>query len=274
MIDCHSHIGHFNRSPLDTVKHMDGIGACCAYIMAVEDQDRLPGHPSEDVWALHQQAPDRVIPGCCVDPRDPDALRRVEDYHARGFVGFGELKVHVPCSDPRSVAIFRLCGELGMPVTLHFEEGNYNMGFADFEPVLQTCPDTIFLGHAQTWWANISADVPEGDFYPKGPVKPGGLTDRWLSDYPNLYGDLSAGSGLNALRRDPDFTRSFLQRHRHKLLFATDCPCVDGKGTGWPQNMCFAAQSVPTLRELAPDEDTVDAILHNNAARLFGKALI
>lgn len=274
MIDCHLHIGHFDRSPQDTVNHMDGIGACCAYVMPVEDMDRPPGHPTEHVWALYEQAPERVIPACCVDPREPDALRRVEEYHARGFVGFGELKVKLACNDPRSLDIFRLCGELGMPVTLHFEEGNFNMNFGAFAQVMDACPDTTFLGHAQTWWANISAQVPEGDYYPKGPVTPGGLTDRWLSDYPNLYGDLSAGSGLNALRRDPDFTRGFLQRHQRKLVFATDCPCVDGKGSGWPQNMCFAAESVPTLRELAPDEEAVGDILHNNAARLFGKALV
>ena len=31
-----------------------------------------------------------------------------------------------------------------------------------------------------------------------------GLTDRYLTDYPNMYGDLSATSGLNALTRDED----------------------------------------------------------------------
>jgi hypothetical protein len=31
--------------------------------------------------------------------------------------------------------------------------------------------------------------------YPKTPVTPGGITDRLLSDYPNMFGDMSAGSG-------------------------------------------------------------------------------
>ena len=38
-----------------------------------------------------------------------------------------------------------------------------------------------------------------------------------------MYGDLSAGSGLNALTRDEDFTRDFLTRHQDKLLYGSDC---------------------------------------------------
>ena len=33
------------------------------------------------------------------------------------------------------------------------------------------------------------------------------ITDRLLSDYPNMYGDMSAGSGLNALLRDEEHAR-------------------------------------------------------------------
>jgi hypothetical protein len=52
-----------------------------------------------------------------------------------------------------------------------------------------------------------------------------------FSEYPNLYGDLST-SGLNALARDPDFSRDFLSRYQDKLLFGSDCNCRDGRGTG------------------------------------------
>ena len=37
---------------------------------------------------------------------------------------------------------------------------------------------------------------------PAGQSKPGGLTDKWLCDFPNFYGDMSANSGNNALSRD------------------------------------------------------------------------
>ena len=55
--------------------------------------------------------------------------------------------------------------------------------------------------------------------YRKGPATPGGFSDRDLSDYPNFYGDLSAGSGLNALRRDEDHAREFLKHHQDRLIY-------------------------------------------------------
>jgi hypothetical protein len=63
----------------------------------------------------------------------------------------------------------------------------------------------------------------------------GGITDEWLSDYPNLFGDLSANSGNNALTRDQSFTADFLKRHKEKLLFGSDCSCNDGHGAGISQ---------------------------------------
>ena len=56
-----------------------------------------------------------------------------------------------------------------------------------------------------------------------------------MSDYPNLYGDLAANSGNNALSRDPEFTGDFLKRHQDKLIFGSDCACNDGKGGGISQ---------------------------------------
>jgi predicted TIM-barrel fold metal-dependent hydrolase len=43
-----------------------------------------------------------------------------------------------------------------------------------------------------------------------------------LEQYPNLYADLSAGSGLRALSRDPAHARDFLTRFADRLLFARD----------------------------------------------------
>src|SRR3982751_2918626 len=98
--------------------------------------------------------------------------------------------------------------------------------------MLEKYPRTKFLGHAQTWWANIDRNYQDdsANLYPKGQVTPGGLTDRYLSDYPNMFGDLSAGSGLNALTRDEDHARQFLERHQDKILYGSDC--LDPVGSG------------------------------------------
>ena len=58
-------------------------------------------------------------------------------------------------------------------------------------------------------------------------MTPGGITARLLADYPNRYADLSAGSGLNALLRDEEHARGFLDRHQDKLLFGSDCDDVN-----------------------------------------------
>ncbi|MGH2356212.1 MAG: amidohydrolase family protein [Chloroflexota bacterium] len=279
MIDFHQHIGHFGRTVEHLLAHQEAHGVRQSVVLpldrslAAED-----GHfPNEAALEAAQQYPDRLIPFCHVDPRHPGALDLVRRYQAAGARGYGEHKLRIPCDLPESLAIYRLCGELGLPVLLHFEYRNYNYNFEAFEQVLRAHPATVFIGHAQAWWANVSAAVPRDPdapgytAYPQGPVVPGGRTDRWLAAYPNLYGDLSAGSGLGALTRDPAFARDFVNRHRKKLLWATDCPCRDGQGD-WGEGRrreCFAARSLPLLRELAADEDAFLDITERNARRVL-----
>jgi len=43
-----------------------------------------------------------------------------------------------------------------------------------------------------------------------------------LHQYPNLYADLSAGSGLNALKRDPAFAGEFLLEFQDRVMYARD----------------------------------------------------
>jgi predicted TIM-barrel fold metal-dependent hydrolase len=141
----------------------------------------------------------------------------------------------------------------------------YNYGFERFHTILAAYPKVNFIGHAQTWWANIDRNhADQSVLYPKGPVTRGGWTDRYLSDYPNMYGDLSAGSGLNALTRDEAFTREFLQRHRDRLLFGSDCSDKEGSG-----DACQGFQTIAAIRRLAGDRHTERKLLHDNARRLF-----
>jgi predicted TIM-barrel fold metal-dependent hydrolase len=43
-----------------------------------------------------------------------------------------------------------------------------------------------------------------------------------LRKYPNLYCDISAGSGCNALSRDPEFAIKFLTEFQDRVLYARD----------------------------------------------------
>ena len=128
---------------------------------------------------------------------------------------------------------------------------------------------TTFVGHAQSFWAYLEPSPDPVNGYPTGPISEPGPTMRWLLDYPNLYGDLSAGSGLNGLTRDEDFTREMLLgRGWGKLLWATDCPCTDGHGADWVEE-CTGRLSRPAVERLAPSPEAVQAVLHDNAARLY-----
>jgi predicted TIM-barrel fold metal-dependent hydrolase len=95
-------------------------------------------------------------------------------------------------------------------------------------------------------------------------VRPGGLTDRLLGEHPNLYADLSAGSGLNALTRDEEFTRGFLHRHQDKVLFGSDCNDLEGRG-----EKCQGARILEAVRRLAPSRAVERKVLCGNARRLF-----
>ena len=284
ILDFHTHIGQGHRSAAHVIAHHNAYGGGKSVVLPIEPGDctamgTYAGMRTELAIEAVEEYGDELIPFCHVNPLAPDALDQLRRYHATGkFYGFGEHKVRLACDHPDSLEIYRLCGELGWPVLIHFEYRNYSYNFEAFETVLKTCPETTFVGHAQAWWANVSAEVPRDylapDYtpYPKDPVALGGLTDRWLEEYPNIYGDLSAGSGLGAISRDPEFGKDFVRRHRTKLLWATDCPCRDGKGD-WGEGKsreCFASRTLPLLQEYCESDDHYADITYRNAVRLLG----
>src|SRR3989442_3636416 len=105
---------------------------------------------------------------------------------------------------------------------MHFQHDRYNTGIENFHRKLEKFPKVNFIGHAQTWWANVDKNHDQPVLYPTTKVTAGGITDRLLSDYPNMYADTSAGSGLNFFTRDEDHAREFMQRHQDKMLFGSD----------------------------------------------------
>ena len=153
-----------------------------------------------------------------------------------------------------------------MPVLMHWQFGRYNHGFERFHRMLEQFPRVTFIGHAQTWWANIDANhADQKVLYPKGPVTAGGLTDRYLRDYPNMYGDLSAGSGLNALDARRGVHARLPRRHQDKLLFGSDCN--DHVGSG---EKCQGAQTIAAVRRLSANRGIERKLLHDNAKGCLG----
>jgi predicted TIM-barrel fold metal-dependent hydrolase len=194
----------------------------------------------------------------------PVPEREIKKYLWRGAIGIGEQKFQIDCDSPSMQRIAALAAEFNVPVLMHFQHDRYNTGIQNFHRLLEKYPRVNFIGHAQTFWANIDKNHPQEQLYPRTPVMPGGITDRLLSDYPNMFGDTSAGSGLNALLRDEDHARSFLERHQDKLMFGSDCDDKVGEGT-----KCQGAQILAAIRRLAPGKQVERKILHDNARRII-----
>jgi len=246
MIDIHTHIGRgtVKEEPVfgidDLLKRMDELGIEKAVLLprGVSPECAFFNFDTERVLEVYKKYPDRIIPFCKLDPRngnnspETDFKWVLEEYKNEGCKGVGELTANLYVNDERYKNLFRQCGELDLPVLIHFavsvKYGLYgaavDKGLGQLEEVLKEFPDTIFIGHAMAFWSEISSEVDEEKRggYPEGPVKSPGRVCELLEKYPNLYGDLSAKSGYNAISRDPEFGYWFLEKFQDKLLFGTD----------------------------------------------------
>ena len=249
---------HFHFRPIDAaLQHMDGAGITRAVL--------LTGAAQDSTAAAAPAARFTRFTG--VDVTRPGAIDVLRQAALAGTHGFGEMKSQVAADAPEMRRVYELAAEVRLPVLLHFQEfsdpasvGTFNTGIERLPQLLNQYSRTIFIGHANSFWANISTDVPANVAYPTESVKPGGLTDRMLSEFPNLYGDLSATSGCNALARSPEFSTEFLKRHQDKLIFGSDCGCRDGRGTGQTNpfplvaGKCVARETLAALARLTSPE--------------------
>lgn len=273
-IDVHTHLGQpYNQrgelTPQMLLEWMDAHGIAQAVVLPLISPEAW-FYTMDPGWVIEQcVATNRLIPFCDIDPRSnyltsEAAIRDLLDrYIEAGARGLGEHKCGVPIDHPGNLRIFRVCSQLELPILYHMDSSRNTdqPGLPGLEKAVQAAPDAPFLGHANGWWASISGDCTARDMgsYPKRPVTPGGAIDRLMDQYPNVYGDLSAGSGANAISRDPEFGREFLIRRADRLLFGTD---YLAKGQGVPQFELFAKMDLPA--------DVERKIFRDNARRLLG----
>jgi uncharacterized protein len=270
---------HMRPQPAANLAHLDGAGVTKANLLT-------RGAALDQVKAIDAVAPARFTWFNSYDVTKADAEQVLTQAIKAGAQGFGEMKFHVAADGPELRRIYALAADLRVPILIHFQEvdhydgeGTWSTGYAKaFESILKTYPKTTFIGHADAFWANLSADYHNEAAYPSGPITRGGVTDKWLGDYPNLFGDLSANSGNNAMSRDPDFTVDFLKRHQDKLFFGSDCSCTDGHGGGVSQannpaaarlaGKCVARETLSVLKRSSSD-DVFRKIVWGNVHQLL-----
>ncbi|MCU1275145.1 MAG: amidohydrolase 2 [Bryobacterales bacterium] len=266
VIDIHQHTNYAGRTDDQLIAHQRTMGITRTVLLPAGSKLGLAvgAGGNESVVALARRSPEQFVFFANEVPDLPGARQEMEKYLKMGAIGVGEQKFGVQSDSPAIQMVAEVAEEFGVPVLLHFQHGVYNLGIERFHKVLEKHPRVSFIGHAQTWWGNIDRNHDQSVMYPKTKVTPGGLTDRLLSDYPNMYGDLSAGSGLNSLLRDEEQARQFLGRHQDKLMFGSDCDDKVGEGPACSGSQCLAA-----VRRLAPSSEVARKILHRNATRVL-----
>lgn len=249
---------------------LPGVSPECAYAP----------QSNEEVLEIAGERPDRFLPFCNVDPRAMtncphaplgDILRFYKD---RGARGLGEVCANLPFLHPLVSNLFRHAEEVGLPVTFHVAPqigGAYGLyddpGLPQLERSLATFERLTFLGHSQPFWAEIATLDKPGDRwgYPEYPVRAEGAVPKLMRQYPNLYGDLSAGSGYNALARDRRYAAGFLNEFQDRLLFGTDI-CA-------PDTPTPLVDFLIALRDEGDiSADVFAKIARQNAVRLLGLA--
>lgn len=183
-----------------------------------------------------EKYPDRFSWFCNVDPRALDNTPStnlsylLEHYKKLGARGLGELTSNLYADDPRMDNLFSHCEEVGLPVLFHISPAvGFCYGMADdlglprLEKMLKKHPNLQFIGHSQPFWSEMSAENTDEtrNGYPQGKVTPGRLVTL-MREYGNLSCDLSAGSGANALTRDPENAVSFLTEFQDRIYYGCD----------------------------------------------------
>lgn len=280
IIDIHVHLNHGGRTGPELLAHQRAMGVTTSILLPAGrevntasthygESNGLGGNPlmlgNEDCYNYAQQHPEEFHFGVNEVPDLPDTIQELEKYLKLGAKIIGESKFAVECDSPEMQRIYELAQSYEVPVLMHWQHERYNYGFERFYKMLEKYPKVNFIGHAQTFWANIDKDHHDQSvMYPRTKVTPGGITDRLLSDYPNMFGDLSAGSGLNSLTRDEDHAREFLDRHQNKLMYGSD----DTDSVGSVPD-CRGAEAIATIRRLSPTREIERKVLYENAKKLL-----
>ena len=286
IIDAHNHPNWHGYDADRIVANMDeqGIDQTWLFSWEVPEDEYSPsyhevlpptgnGIPLADVLEVGRQAPDRFVLGYMPHPKRPDAIDRLKAaVEIHGIRLASELKVRLSFDDPDALDLYQACGEMRLPITIHLDypldHGGsryprphywYGGSLDALERAIIECPETIFIGHAPGFWAHISDDDRlRTEAYPDGPVVPGGRVLQMLRKYPNLFADLSAGSGLKAIARDRQFGYDFLIEFADRLLFGRDF---------------FDSRLMDHLEDLQLPDDVFSRITCRNAQRLLDRYL-
>lgn len=257
---------------VDMIPHLHELGITKGVIMSMG----MKGTEASRIAA--GLAPDTYRWMCNLNDGELTTLEEVEAYFTRcreqGAVGVGEFAINRWIDDPYIDMIFTAAENVGLPLLFHMSpEQGFNYGVADqpglpmLEKALQRHPNLIIIGHSQPFWHEITGDAGQDlvsrNSWGEGPVTPGGRTVELLRKYPNLYGDLSANSGGNAIMRDEAFGLAFLEEFQDRLMFGSDM-------TNTEMEFPLGRYLDKILAEGKISQQVYNKVCFENAARILG----
>ena len=232
---------------------------------------------NEECKLIADQAPDRFVWFCNVDPRaaeftpDADLSYLLNHYKSLGAKGLGELTTPMYADDPMMDNLFAHCTSCDLPVLIHIApQYGYTYGIIDelglprIEKMLKK-HEMKLIGHSAAFWSEISEGLTEEERngYPTGKVKEGRLP-KLMREYGNLYCDLSAGSGGNAMMRDLEYAAKFIEEFSDRILFGMDVCATTNK-----HQYEFDAFLTKMLNDGMISAENYEKIIRGNAVKLL-----
>lgn len=279
-IDIHLHLALEKRNLNNSTKiadcdemkpYLHSLGISQGIVLSMGEKNG----GNDEVKAISEKYPDTYYWMCNVDFTNEESIyERLKKYKDQGAVGVGEFMINKYINHPFLQKVFEAAERLNMPVLFHMSpEENYNYGIVDkpglpfLEETLKKYPNLKIIGHSQPFWHEISGDAdPSKDMrnsWGQGKIVTGGRVPYLLKEYPNLYGDLSANSGGQAVMRDEDFGLSFLEEYQDQLLFGTDMANTEME---FPLGKWLDQK----LKEEKLSKEAYDKICWGNAKKVFG----
>ena len=286
-IDLHAHVYLYPCPPQDgrtqfctpeqVIRRYDELGIDKGIIQPLIGPETYLPQSNQEVLEICRRYPDRFLPFCNIDPRgidnspETDFTPWLDWYKENGFLGVGEFMPNMSFRDPKVLNLMSQLEKYDMPLLFDVNTRvgeEYGLvdepGMPQLEYCLRRFPKLTIFGHGPAFWAEIGTlDTPfDRGTYPSYPVRGDGAVVKLMRRYPNLWGDLSAGSGFNALNRDHDFAVKFINEFQDKLCFGTD--------------ICYADQKLPLAdflrrlnREGKISDDVLDKVSNRNIRRLL-----
>ena len=257
IIDLHMHIDGTPERVERAVQIMDAAGIGIGVNLSGGTVTHAPGEKSE--FERVKELSDRLHPGRFVHYmnldyagwNEPDFAERAAQQIAEGRrLGAAGLKEYkrlglflrdaqrqlIRIDDPKLDAVWRTCGELGMPVSIHVADPR-----AFWLPYDTTNERWTELKDHRSWWFGDTAKYPPREEllaalnrvierHPQttfvcvhfaNNAEDLAWVDRALDAHPNMYADLAARIPELG-RHEPEKVRQLLTKHAGRVFFATD----------------------------------------------------